>query len=92
MSQLSNVYINDNIADINAHIHLVADNTYLFMVVNSPNETAAVLQSDIDTISSWANKWMVCFNPSKSESLIIFRKINKPNLPLLTMQNVNFHC
>ena len=53
------VYINDIITDINAHIHLFADDTSLFMVVNSPNETAAVLQSDIDKISSWANKWMV---------------------------------
>ena len=32
---------------------------------------------------------MVCFNPSKSESMIISRKINKPNHPPLTMQNIN---
>jgi len=83
------LYINDIIADIQAHIHLFADDTSLFMVVNSPNETAAVLQSDIDKISSWADKWLVCFNPSKSESMLISRKINKPSHPPLTMQNVN---
>jgi len=83
------VYINDIITDINAHIHLFADDTSLFMVVNSPNATAAVLQSDIDKISSWAEKWLVCFNPSKSESMLISRKINKPTHPPLTMQNVN---
>ena len=31
------VYINDIIADKQAHIHLFADDTSLFMVVNSPN-------------------------------------------------------
>ena len=83
------VYINDIIADINAHIHLFADDTSLFMVVNSPNTTATVLQSDIDKISSWADKWLVCFNPLKSESMLISRKINKPSHPPLNMQNVN---
>jgi len=83
------VYINDIIADINAHIQLFADDTSLFMVVNSPNATAAVLQSDIDKISSWADKWLVCFNPLKSESMLISRKINKPSHPPLNMQNVN---
>jgi len=83
------VYINDIITDIQAHIHLFADDTSLFMVVNSPNETAAVLQSDIDKISRWADKWLVSFNPSKSESMLISRKINKPPHPSLTMQNVN---
>ena len=78
------VYINDIISDINAHINLFADDISLFMVVNSPNVTAAVLQSDINTISSWAEKWLVCFNPSKSKSMLISRKIiSKPTHPPL---------
>ena len=58
------------------------------MVVNSANNTAAMLQSDINSISSWADTWLVQFNPSKSESLIISRKTNKPFHPPLAMSNV----
>ena len=44
----------------------------------------------------WADKWLVRFNPSKSESLIISRKRNKPTHPDLLINNavipqVNIH-
>jgi len=84
------VYINDIIADIQAHIHLFADDTSLFMVVNSPNETAAVLQADIDKISSWADKWLVSFSPSKSESMLISRKIKK-NIASITDYDKHYY-
>ena len=82
------VYINDSITDIQAQIHLFADDTSLVMVVNSPNETATILQSDIDKISMWADKWLVSFNPSKFESMLISRKINKPSHQPLTMHTI----
>ena len=53
------------------------------MVVDDPTNVGNMLQSDIDKISRWAQKWLVKFNPSKSESLVISRKRNKPNLPNL---------
>ena len=65
------VYINDMMTDIKAQIHLFADDTSLLMVVKAPNETAAGLQSDIDKISMLADKWLVSFNPSKFESMLI---------------------
>ena len=83
------VYINDIVADIQAQINLFADDTSLFMIVNSPDQTAAVLQSDIDKISRWADQWLVHFNPSKSESMLISRKINKPHHPPLSMGDVD---
>ncbi len=83
------VYINDIVADIQAQINLFADDTSLFMIVNSPDRTAAVLQSDIDTISRWADQWLVHFNPSKSDSMLISRKINKPHHPPLSMVGVD---
>ena len=45
------------------------------------------LQSDIDKITEWAQKWIVKFNPLKSESLVITRKLNKPSHPDLFMSN-----
>ena len=37
-----------------------------------------ILQNDINRIIIWSYKWLVRFNQSKSESLIISRKHNKP--------------
>ena len=68
----------------------------LSMVVNNPNVAGNLLQSDIDKVSLWANRWLVSFNPQKSESLIFSRKRNKPSHPDLFMfntviPNVLFH-
>ena len=54
------------------------------------------LNSDLSKIHQWATKWLVTFNPSKSESIIFSRKRNKPNHPNLVMdqqsiQEVNSH-
>ena len=66
------------------------------MVVNNPNVAGNLPQSDIDKVSLWANRWLVSFNPQKSESLIFSRKINKPSHPNLfifntVIPNVRFH-
>jgi hypothetical protein len=79
------VYINDIVTEIGSVINLFADDTSLYMIVNNPNDTALQLQEDIDRISQWANTWLVKFNPAKSESLTISRKINKPHHPTLFM-------
>ena len=75
------VYINDIVDDIQANINLFADDTSLSMVVGDPDQVGRVLQSDIDKINQWALKWLVQFNPSKSQSLVISRKRFKPNHP-----------
>ena len=46
-----------------------------------------ILQSDINKISQWAQNWLLKFNPSKSESLVISRKRVKANHPRLFMLN-----
>ena len=82
------IYINDIVNDIESDINLFADDTSLIKIVENPIVTSESLQSDIDKIQLWADKWLVKFNPSKSESLIISRKWNKPTNPILTMSNV----
>ena len=66
------------------------------MVVGNPSAAGTILQNDINGIIIWADKWLVRYNPSKSESLIIFRKRNKPTHPDLLIYNavipqVNIH-
>ena len=64
------VYINDIVNDIESNINLFADDTSLSLVVGDPDTTGAILQTDINRITDWANRWLVKFYPSKSESLI----------------------
>ena len=81
------IFINDIVENISSHIRLFADDTTLFLIVNNPNETALTLNSDIDKIVDWSNKWFVTFNPIKTESLVISRKIRKPFHPCLYMDH-----
>jgi hypothetical protein len=65
------IFINDIVTDINSKINIFADDTTLYMIVNSPVETATQMQLDIDKISIWVNNWFVKFNPNKSTSMVI---------------------
>ena len=83
------VYINDIVEEIQSN------DTCLSMVVGNPSAAGTILQNDINRIIIWADKWLVRFNPSKSDSLIIFRKRNKPHPDLLihnaVIPQVNIH-
>ena len=81
-------YINDIVKNIGSNIRLFADDTSLFIIVDNPTTAALCLNSDLEKLSRWAAIWLVTFNPSKNESLLISRKINKPIHPPLYMQNV----
>ena len=82
------IYINDIVDDIQANINLFADDTSLSMTVVDPAHVGSILQTDIDKITCWAQKWLVKFNPAKSESLVISRKRFKPDHPSLFMSNI----
>jgi hypothetical protein len=83
------VYINDIVSDIGSDINLFADDTSLYLVVNCPRDAANKLQLDINKISDWADKWLVTFNPAKSESLVISRKLYKHPHPPVAMSGSN---
>ena len=79
-------YISDIVNDIGSNIRLFADDTSLFIIVEDPLEAAGSLNTDLDRISQWAATWLVSFNPAKTESLLISRKVNRPYHPPLFMQ------
>ena len=81
------LYINDIANDIGANIILFADDTSLFIVVDNPMTAAVSLNIDLNVISQWAASWLVLFNPTKTESLIFTRKLNKPVHPPLYMND-----
>jgi hypothetical protein len=82
------IYINDIIGNINANIRLFADDTSLYIVVDTPDTAANILNNDLDTIFNWSKTWLVSFNPSKTESMIFSKKIKKPPHPTLFMNQV----
>ena len=77
------------VQDIDAQIKLFADGTSLYLVVDvdDPMETAETLNGDLDQIHIWSEKWLVKFNPQKTETIILSKKNNKPNHPPLKMNN-----
>ena len=68
------LFINDIVENINSSIRLFADDTTLYIIVDNPLHAANQLNSDLSKIHQWATKWLVTFNPSKSESIIFFKK------------------
>ena len=90
------LYINDIVEDIRSYIRLFADDTSLYIIVDNPVDAATELNSDLLKIHYWATKWLVTFNPAKSESIVFSRKLNKPYHPPLVMnqkqiEEVNSH-
>ena len=81
------LYINDIVQDIGSNIRLFADDTSLFIIVDDPVTAAGFINTDLDKISNWASTWLVTFNPSKTETLLFSRKINRPLHPPVFMQN-----
>ena len=65
------LYINDIVADIQSCVRLFADDTSLYIIVDNPMSAAEMINTDLETIHRWAEKWLVNFNPSKSESLLV---------------------
>ena len=90
------LFINDIVLDIGSNMRLFADDTSLYIIVDKPITAANCLNIDLERISKWAATWLVAFNPTKTEMLLISRKLNKLNHPPIIMQNlqiseVEFH-
>ena len=58
------LYINDLPFIVSSHVKLYADDTLIYRIINSA-EDITILQRDLNTLSEWANKWLMSFNPSK---------------------------
>ena len=51
-----------------------ADDTSLYLIVDEPCVAATQFSSDLAKNHMWAEKWLVKFNPAKSEAIVISRK------------------
>ena len=81
------IFINDIVKCIGASIRLFADDTSLYIIIDLPDQAARILNTDLKTISDWANSWLVAFNASKTLSIIFSRKSNPVVHPSLFMHD-----
>ena len=56
--------------------------------VDDPVTAAACINANLGRITQWAVKWLVTFNPPKTESMLISCKLNRNLHPPVFMQNV----
>ena len=69
------VFINDLFSQVSNHLDVFADDSTLWSIVdNDRKEVAESLNRDLDAIQSWAEKWIVKYNHTKTELLTISRK------------------
>ena len=82
------IFINDMPEVVESVCQLFADDAKIFNKVNLqiPN-SGDTLQKDIDSVSTWSDKWQLPFNTMKCKILHIEKKF-KP----LEIQNERFYC
>ena len=67
------LYIKDIGEGLSSRMRLFADDSLLFGIVKSTND-ALQLQTNLDKLNEWADRWQMVFNPSKCYVLSIHRK------------------
>ena len=58
------IYINDIVKNLGCSIMLFAVDTSLYIIVDSPDGAAYHLNVDLNSISTWADAWLVAFKYS----------------------------
>jgi len=63
-------YINDITEDMTSTVRLFTDDTVAYLAVRGDND-AAQLQTDLNKLGDWEEKWLMEFHPQKCEVLSI---------------------
>ena len=85
------LYTNDTVEDINSSIRLFADDTSLYIIVDDTIQAAETLNLDVEKVGRWVQQWLVTFNPAKSESILLSRKLNKPYHPSVLLDETKIN-
>ena len=73
------IYINDmpEVVDKDSIVYLFADDTKVFRHIKSQEDTIQ-LQSDINNLLQWSEKWLLKFHPDKCVSMTVSNKRSFP--------------
>ena len=72
------ITINDREEGIRSHVKFFADDTSIFLILNTPVVSTENLQHDLNLITEWDYQWKMSFNPD----------LNKPAVEVLFSQIV----
>ena len=85
-------YITMNIHSDKSNCLLYEDDTSLFDIVESPNDSADKLNPDLEEMHSWAKTWLVItINPTKTECMTFSAKRTKQQHPDLFYDGKKIH-
>jgi len=65
------VYINNIVNEVNCGIKLFADDTLIYTIDDGSKNTTISLNQNLENINSWAKKWLIKFNPTKTHLMTI---------------------
>ena len=82
------IFISDIDDSIISDMFIFADDTTLTKIYNSSIEAELCINTDLTTISKWANKWMVTFNIEKTVFVNFSSKRNILNIPKIEFNAV----
>ena len=82
------IYLNDIVKTFCCSIRLFADDTSLYITVESAQIAANLINTDLDTISTWTAYCLVNFHERKTFSMVLSRKLLPPQHPSLFMNNI----
>ena len=93
------MYISDLLNGLKSNVTLFADDTSHFTIVKDKNESANILNDDVQLISNWAYKWKMHFNPDPkklAQKVLFSRKSQIQNHATLSLNNIqversNYH-
>ena len=78
------VYLNDINNAIKSQIKLFADDSFIYGNIHNQNDQV-ILQNDLDTISSWAERWLMELNINKCSVLSITLKRNSNFMTMICL-------
>ena len=77
------IFINDISDDLNGMTRLFADDTSLSFFSANLDDIKHVLNDDLSKLSAWAKKWLITFNPQKTEVMLISNTFIDQNFELV---------
>ena len=77
------IYINDISDDLTGLARLFADDTSLSYSSADIRQIELILNEDLRKLSEWARKWLILFNPVKTEVMLISNIFNETDLQLM---------
>ena len=82
------IYVNDISENLFSLTRLFADDSSLFVSASNLRDIEGLLNHDLILVSSWAQQWLVNFNPNKTEAMFFsFRQTDE--FPTLVFDGVD---